>query len=1364
MIDKINLFGSLEVESNGRPADILKSAQGCALLSYLLITRQRHSRESIAALLWAGPSTADTLRFLRKLLYRVGPLLPDLEVTRQRLAYRAGAGTVVDLYVLEAGLAGQGMERLDEALQTYRGDLLAGFYLEDATGFSEWLAVERERLRHRVRDGFRRLCSWCEETNAWSRGIGVARRWLALDLYDEEVHRVLMRFLVADGQVMAAKQQYQVCRRLLWDELGVEPEPATVDLYEQIQAAGLEPGKAAAPALVIGNRQAWGEAPSTELFFGRQAEMEQIGHWITTEPAHLIAILGIGGQGKTTLAAKTARVHAGQYATVYWRSLINAPPVEMLLDDYLSFLSQNQGAPPEGIPAKIAAIRGYLQREPHLLVLDNLETVLDAARAGYFRSDYEEFEQVLHLFANGGHQSTLMVTSRELPLVLGRHDGADGRVKTMALAGLSADAGADMLATKQIALNTNTVTALTQRYSGNPLALQLVAQTVEEFYFGDGEAFLAAETFMFEDIRDVLARQIGRLTEPEQEILFWLAVARVPMAPYDLQARLIQKRSQREIVEALQALRRRSLLERTARGFVLQNVISEYLSERLIEAICRELTPAARSAAERRMAVTNRFALLDMGEQEYIRQSQRRLFLDPIGRYLLDRAPLAVIRESIRDRLAGLRAATDLPAGYAAGNLLNLLLHVHVDITGFDFSDLSVWQGDAQGHFLRSVNFSGADLSHTRFSDAFGFVWSVACSPDGRYFGAGTSDGKIRLWLMDSAQPVAVWRAHSSTVYTLDFSPDGQLLASGSADGMIHLWAIGDITSVQNPTPHAVLRGHRGAVEQVVFSPEPGQPKLVSASDDRTLRVWDLSRGEVQHILKGHTNFVVAAAISPDGRLLASGGRDRTLRLWDMADGRQQRVIQVHDGWVTGVDFDSSGKRLASASEDGTVRIWDVDQLAQPFPVEVTPTRTLGGDQGGIQTIVFHPDGETLAGGGNDMAVRIWDTRTGTLQFLLMGHTNWVRALAFGPDGHVLLSGSWDHTVRLWDMESGQAIRAIQGYAPHSFGIAFTQDGATLISGNSDQTVTEWDVATGQIRQTLHGHHGFVWRVAVSPDDALLASAGYDKSVRLWERKSGRSMLQLPLPRGTVQPLAFSPDGILLVSGDEDGAILAWQISSESGKYDAQLVRCLDERSNGHENWIISTCFSPDGRILASSSADHTIKLWDVASWTLLRTLSGHSSGIQEVVFSPDGQLLASAGWDSTARLWRVADGEMIHILQGHTDVLQGIAFSPDGRTLATAGYDQTVRLWDVASGRERAILRGHTMWIFYLAYSPDGQLLASSSSDGAIKLWDPATGACLQSWHIPGPYAGMNLWGATGITPAQRAALIALGAREAAG
>ncbi|MCB0054953.1 MAG: hypothetical protein KDE24_35990, partial [Caldilinea sp.] len=195
-------------------------------------------------------------------------------------------------------------------------------------------------------------------------------------------------------------------------------------LYEQIQAAGLEPGKAAAPALVIGNRQAWGEAPSTELFFGRQAEMEQIGHWITTEPAHLIAILGIGGQGKTTLAAKTARVHAGQYATVYWRSLINAPPVEMLLDDYLSFLSQNQGAPPEGIPAKIAAIRGYLQREPHLLVLDNLETVLDAARAGYFRSDYEEFEQVLHLFANGGHQSTLMVTSRELPLILGRRDGS----------------------------------------------------------------------------------------------------------------------------------------------------------------------------------------------------------------------------------------------------------------------------------------------------------------------------------------------------------------------------------------------------------------------------------------------------------------------------------------------------------------------------------------------------------------------------------------------------------------------------------------------------------------------------------------------------------------------------------------------------------------------------------------------------------------------------------------------------------------------------------------------------------------------------------------------------------------------------
>jgi WD40 repeat protein/serine/threonine protein kinase len=497
------------------------------------------------------------------------------------------------------------------------------------------------------------------------------------------------------------------------------------------------------------------------------------------------------------------------------------------------------------------------------------------------------------------------------------------------------------------------------------------------------------------------------------------------------------------------------------------------------------------------------------------------------------------------------------------------------------------------------------------------------------------------------------------------------------------------------------LKGHTRTIKSVAFSPDG--KRLVSASDDRTVKLWDTSTGKVLFTFEGHGGPVFGVAFSPDGKRLVSASDDKTVKLWDTSTGKELFTFEGHGGPVFGVAFSPDGQRLASASDDRTVRIWEIGSGKEP-PI-------LKGHNDRVNGVAFSPDGQRLASASHDGTAKLWEIDSGKVLFTFEGHDSYIYCVAFSPDGKRLASANVNRTVKLWEIGSGKVL-TFEGHKQRVYGVAFSPNGQRLASASFDQTVKLWEIGSGKVR-TLKGHAGPVFGVAFSPDGQRLASTSTDWTVKLWETAAGQEPLFLKGHASEVTSVAFSPDGKCLASAGEDRTVKLWEVAS------GQELLAL----RGHTDEVRSVAFSPNGQRLASASDDKKVKLWETATGQELFTFEGHGGPVRSVAFSPDGQRLASASDDRTVRIWEIGGGKEPLILEGHKQRVYSVAFSPDGQRLASASHDQTVKLWDTTRGKERLILKGHSAPVVGVAFSPDGQRLASASWDGEVKLWEVISG-----------------------------------------
>lgn len=1097
----------------------------------------------------------------------------------------------------------------------------------------------------------------------------------------------------------------------------------------------------------------WGDAIELPIFYGREAEIEQLSDWIKRDGCRLIGILGMGGMGKTTFAIKLAENVQSNFELLMWRSLRNAPRPEIVITEILQFVSRQ----PElgtgwSLKAKIAEIIQYFKKYKCLLIIDNLEAVLqERERSGRYLEGYEAYGELLQSIGTASHQSCSIFTSREQPANIVVQESEISPIRLFRLRGLNVEPVRQLFGSKgRFTASDNDWEYIVNHYGGNPLALKILASVLRDLNGGNISKAIPflKNSFIFDDILDVLKRQFDRLSEKELIVMYWLAILGEPVELHQISDNVIYQTYATDLANPLLSLRRRSLIEQASLSinqestatYFQQPAIAEYALKELVEKVTEEII-----SGNVNLLVSH--SLMQAQAKEYIRETQARFILQPLSEKLLSYFKSSKsLTQHIKRLLAKLRRDRDRTSGYAPGNLLNLLNYLNIDLTGYNFSELSVWQAYLAGATLRRVNFSNADLSKSIFSETLDGVWSVAFSPDGDRIATGDINCDVRIWDVKAAKQEQILKGHSGWVTGVSFSPVGKIVASCGGDKTIKLW---DLNTSQC---FRTLEGHRGWVGAIDFSSDG--KTIVSCGVDCAVRIWDVDSGNCLRILEGHTDWVRAVAYSPDGKTIASGSNDCTIKIWDAETGECLATLEEHTEQVRALTFTPNGSALISGSNDRIIKVWDLNSYQC--------IHSFSGHTGHIRSLSCDRSGKLVASGSEDLTVRIWDLELKTCWKVFAGQQSPVWSVAFSPKEPILASGTLDRKLRLWDVEAGKCIKVWQGQKNSFWSISYSADSKMLAAGCADGSVKIWDLTAKRCIKSLTGHGHWVWCVAFSPlrgnrlQSKLIASSSFDRTVRIWNFQTGQCLQCLQGHTTYVYAVSFSHDARYVASGSADGILKVWDATS------GQCLRTW-ESSNG-AIWCVA--FSLDDRLVLAGYDNGTIGLWEIETNEPYQTWQEHSTRVRclSVAGTESGSswLVASASDDRTAKVWDACGGNSRRTLKVNTDQVLSVSFSPDCQRLVTGSDCPPVaQVWDLATGNCLQTLEGHESWVYAVRFAPNGKAIATGSQDGTVKLWHPETGELLHNLESIKPYDKMNITGAKGLSAAQRSNSIELGAVE---
>jgi hypothetical protein len=437
----------------------------------------------------------------------------------------------------------------------------------------------------------------------------------------------------------------------------------------------------------VSKHQDWGEAPNLSAFYGRNRELALLKQWLVRDRCRTIAIAGMGGIGKTSLAVYCAKQMQDEFQFIIWRSLRHAPTVSELVTNLLHALFPRQKINiPKELDNKISLLLDRLRQHRCLIVLDTTTSILQSGDlAGHYREGYQDYGELFKRVAQETHQSCLLLTSREKPRDIVLLEGETSPVRSLHLKGLKEDAK-EILKEKKL-LEPERWDELITLYRGNPLVLKIVATTIQDLFAGRISSFLREGTIVFGDLNDILDEQFDRLSVMEKEVFYWLAIAIEPISLSQLRSLFISFVTQAELIEALGSLLRRSLIEKkTVKEETLfsigQPVIAQYVVGRAIEEIVREIQDVAKSKKIDRFEFLRNHAFIGGSKtSSETKEMQSNLILTPVKErlYRLFRNE-RTIETQLQNSIELLEGQTPLTIGYTKENLEDLLAAIKSDL------------------------------------------------------------------------------------------------------------------------------------------------------------------------------------------------------------------------------------------------------------------------------------------------------------------------------------------------------------------------------------------------------------------------------------------------------------------------------------------------------------------------------------------------------------------------------------------------------------------------------------------------------------------------------------------------------------